>query len=103
MVQKVKEEKSEEWKQDLWNMVDFCAENGIRPDVTMPTFTPLSARREAKESKARIMITVPSHFVESTSPVLNIGVNKNTSSKIYNETIEVSLVFTKIWCRFSLV
>ena len=56
MVQKVKEEKTEEWKQDLWNMVDFCAEHGIRPDVTMPAFTPLSARREPTESKARNLI-----------------------------------------------
>ena len=87
MVQKVKEEKTEEWKQDLWNMVDFCAKNRIRPDVAMPAFTPLSARREPKESKARIMILVPSHFVESTSPALNIGLHKNTSSKSHNETI----------------
>ena len=46
VVQKVSEEKSEEWKQDLWSMVDFCAEMGVTPIVTLPTFTPLAERRE---------------------------------------------------------
>ena len=50
-VQAVKEEKSEDWKQDIWQMITYCAEIGAAPKVSLPESTPLAARREAPLTK----------------------------------------------------
>lgn len=50
-VQAVKEKKSEHWKNDLWKMIDYCAEIGAAPKVALPESTPLAPRKEAPLSK----------------------------------------------------
>ena len=50
-VQAVKEEKSEDWKQDIWQMITYCAEIGAAPKVSLQESTPLAARREAPLTK----------------------------------------------------
>ena len=69
-VQKVKEPKSEGWKRNLWNMVDFCAEMGSVSDVHLPEYTPLIPKKEAPLTKVYVDQT---HFhTRSIRDILNL-------------------------------
>ena len=47
----VKNPKSNDWKVDIWDLIDFCASEGETPDVCLPSHTPVVPRREPLESK----------------------------------------------------
>ena len=55
-VQKISQPKNEGWKEDLWAMVNYCAEVGVAPNVSLPESIPLKTRREAQHTKAIFLL-----------------------------------------------
>ena len=46
-VMQMKEPKSDSWKDDLWDLIDWCAETNQVPVVKLPPSVPLKPRTEA--------------------------------------------------------
>ena len=45
VIQPVKVEKDDTWKQDIIQAVNYCCETGTVPDVTLPAAEPLSTTK----------------------------------------------------------
>lgn len=54
-VQKISQSKNEGWKEDIWAMVNYCAEVGVLSNVFLPESIPLKTRREAQHTKEEMI------------------------------------------------